>query len=546
MLKKTISIFFLLAAGFLLFLAARGLTNLGPPNQIEDIDTLKREAIEFIRQDKQIDANTAIKTILAEYGGDAKLSSVVYDIAEAYRNSSKFAKSIELYKLIVQTQPASKEAALAQSGLAISSVAIGNIEGAKTELEKLKTNYANEPNIAQLVFNVGDSFYWFKRYGDANNVYKYVIESYPASDYALWATMGLAISSIANKDEAAAQGYIDKLTADYAENPRLAEALFYVAGRYGYEYIGTARRSRFYKASAIYKAIETYWPESNWAKNSYYQTAKIDIMQYIKTKDLQNTLAAINKLIIDFSGRSDLSAAALDYALRSDTRSRYEPNEFTESLYNYIIERFPSTPQANLAGLALKRLDFIRNMDKDLSSTDSPADVNIPEAIDRFIDDNNGLPDYKHQVFLIGQHYYMKANMTRGNGKKLYFDIAAAVWERMLEKLPVFNDTVQAYYSLGACYMQIGDLVKSNYYHYKVAEEYPENSLAQSALHKIGQNYQKMWTLPEGSGPIAREEAFSLMKDTYRTILDRYPGGSYAKIAERILGQYRQAEQGGQ
>ena len=296
MFKKSIPIILILASVCLLFLAAHAITSQNPPNEWRTspesqftIEQLKQQAIDYIKQDKQLDANSAIKTILADYAGDAKLSSVVYDVAEAYRNSSKFAKSIELFKYIVTIQPASKQAALAQSGLAISSIAIGNLESAAAELEKLKTSFASEPNISQLVFNVGDAYYWFGKFTDANSVYKYVVDKYPATDSAMWATMGLAISSISNKDQNSADIYIDKLSSEYPGNSRLQEALYYIGTKYGY--------NRDYKrAISIYDDIKTKWPENTWGKNAEFETAKIGVFQYLDKKDEPNTLKAVDKL----------------------------------------------------------------------------------------------------------------------------------------------------------------------------------------------------------------------------------------------------------
>ena len=257
----------------------------------------------LITSGKLIEAADAYQKLLKDFSNNAQISAAVFDIAETYRNTSKFEQSLVSYKDVLENWPQSSEAMRAQSGIVISDIALNKLDDANDELVKLKTDYATDPNIAQMVFNVGDAYYWFKKYSDSNEVYKYVIGTYPKSEFAMWATMGLAISCIAGKDEVSADNYIAKLSADYAESGKLAEAFVYVAGRYEY--------ARSYeKAGILYQHIADEFPQSTQARNIPFELAKINVLEIIESES-EKAIEIIDNFTYDFNSRSDLPGVLL-------------------------------------------------------------------------------------------------------------------------------------------------------------------------------------------------------------------------------------------
>ena len=510
MLRKTISIIFLLSAGVMLFLAARGLTYLGPTAGNNDIETLKKRSIEYIRQDRQIDANSAIRTILTDYTTDSKLSAVVYDIAETYRNISKFAKAIELYKFIVENQPESRQAALSQSGLAISNVALGKMDIAAAELEKLKNNYAAEPNIAQLVFNVGDAYYWYKKYSDANNTYTYVIETYPKSEYAMWATMGLAISCIANKDEATAEEYIKRLSADYVDEPRLPEALYYVAGRLGYD-------KKYEIANGIYGYIADNFPETRWAKDSTFESAKLNVVQYVDVNDEPNTINAIDKFITDFN-RPERQAFVYEIARRIDQRNKNEPNDWTETLLNKTITIDPNNVLGKRAAANKIRLEVVGIVKRD-------GDINdIILGVERIINDFNKVPDTEGNLRMIctklttqGHRYRREKNEIKAVES---FQIAIWVRQQVIDHFPNSPTHASAYYVTGIDLAQnLHEYEEGIEYFQKVVQNWPVSTLAWGAQFNIARYYEMIKLRDK-----IKDVQYDLkIIDAYKTGIEKFP-----------------------
>ena len=509
MLKKSIPVILILAAVCLLFLAAHNVTSQGTESQIS-IDQLKQQAIDNIRKNKEVDANATIQVILADYSNDEKLSSVLYSIAEAYRNNSKFAKSIELYKYIVENQTASRQAALAQSGLAISNVAIGKLEAAKMELEKLKSNYAAEPNIAQLVFNVGDSFYWFGHFRDCNDIYAQVIKIYPGSDYAMWATMGLAISCIASKDQNSADVYIKKLSTDYTKNGRLPEALFYVAGRFGYG-------RNYEKANEIYNKISNNWPEDKWAKDSSYESSKLVVFSYLDKKDESNTLKAVEKLISDFN-RPDLQAVVYDIAARTDSLNKHEPNKFTEILLNKVINL---SPRSIFAKRAI--VNIMRNEIDGIIKSDGDAN-DIIAGVETIAKDYKNLPEAAEDLMTIASKLSGKGwegRDTKDEAKAVRnWQLDVHVRQKLIENFPNSPILSQAYYTTGLVLAQnLSEYEKGIEYFKTVIEKWPDFERAWRAQMNIGRFLERLKFEKK-----INEMQFELqIINSYKAVFEKYP-----------------------
>lgn len=491
MLKKSIPVIFIIAAVCLLFLAAHAITYQETETPIP-IEQLKTQIINAINQNKTDDLKTGYETLIKDYNNTEEIVPAIYEIAELLRAKSQFRASLAAYKYIVDNHPSNSQSILAQRGYVIANIAVGNMKTAVTELEKLKTEYTNDPNIAQMIFNVGDAYYWFSRYSDANSVYEYVIQNYPKSEFAMWATMGLAISSIAsehkggpiypnpgfrtipvieNVDKLSAQGYINKLSLDFADANRLPEALFYIAGRYGYD-------KRFDNAVQIYNFIAQNYPQTNWAKNSLYESAKLPVLKYINLKDEPNAILAMDKLIADFKDRNDLPLVVLDMGWRWEIRQRPTDANYhaAEAIYNKVIEKWRQRPQASNAKMQLIRMEISRLIKaKQIEDANSKieqliADFNdnpqLPAVLDRLLE-RGGAKEWSMRLNKLMEDKY--GTNTSTNRPKLLYDLAKGYgndgntseeikyYKILLEQYPDSEYSNLVPYHLGMIYAKMGD-----------------------------------------------------------------------------------------
>jgi TolA-binding protein len=262
-----------------------------------DIEQAKTAIKSYIAAGK--DANAAYQKLITDFAGNTSVSAAAYDIAEAYRDNSKFNQSLGVYKDVVSKWPKSRQAVFAQKGVVVSNIALGKMADAQVELDNLKKNYSADPNISEAVFNVADTYYWFGKFSDSDGVYKYVSANYPKSDFAMWAQMGLAISSIAQDKDSDAQTIKDSLVANFATNPKLPEALLYIAGRY-------ESSKKYDKAGVIFQQIAKQFPKSSQAMSDVpFAVARVNILSGIESGSA-DVPANIENMIANFSGRADL------------------------------------------------------------------------------------------------------------------------------------------------------------------------------------------------------------------------------------------------
>lgn len=522
MLKKSIPFLILIfSIGLFLFFAARGLTTSSPPDSA-DIDTLKQQAIDYLKQNNLSDTNSIIKTILSDYKTDAKQPVVIYDLAEFCRNSSKFAQALELFKFIIANHKSSSQALPSQRGIVVCSIALKRLDEAKKELQILKSDYSADPCLPGVLFAIADGFYWFGFISDSNDINKEIILNYPQSNAAVQSTMGLAIASIASKDEVSAEYWTKKLISEYQGNRRIPQYLLFIANRWAYD-------RKYSKANEIYDYIIANFSETRTAANAKFESAKIDVFKYLDVQDEPNTIKYISNLITDFN-RPDLPAVVLDMAARCDWQIGYEPNEFTKNLYKIILENFPKSSQANTAKLALDRTELTENIDIN--------DVNVPELIDNLISTYKTNPEIHRSVFLIGERYFKKAHREIGKYQTdksiYYFQIAVDVLQGLVNNLPVNDITVDSYYFIGNCFQNIGLLDKSNVYFSKVFEDFPEHRLAYIALYMTADNYEVM----KNNGTIPTEIAAPLILDTCQRLIEKYPNCGLVRAAKSFLRLY--------
>jgi len=184
MLKKSIPILSVIAAVVLLLITAKALTNLPEPQNTENgIQEQKQIIIDYIECANSVSAQAAFDILLADFGNSDLVLPAVYQIGEKFREKAQYKSAISAHKFIVDNFPENKQAVWAQRGLAASYIGLGDMNTAETETQKLIDNYINAPDIAQSLFEVADTYYWFGKNDKARPLYQMVIDNWPDDQY---------------------------------------------------------------------------------------------------------------------------------------------------------------------------------------------------------------------------------------------------------------------------------------------------------------------------------------------------------------------------
>ncbi len=526
MLKKTIP-FVLITAAALLFIAGLSLFTKAAPqpaNTSEELQAQKQLIILYIESANSVSAQAEYDKLITDYAGDKLLPAAVYDIAETYRNNSKFKESLQVYADVVNNWPESSSAVWAQRGLAISNIALGRTQQAQVELEKLQTNYSTDPNIAESVFNVADTFYWFKRYDEAEGLYKYTLQSYPDSNFAMWSQMGLAILNIADGNEIAEQDATKRLIDDFGDNEKLPEALFYIAGRYAWD-------KKYQQAQEIYYYIVDQFSETEWAQNSEFESVKVDIYLLIDANDEPNAISSIDDFIVIYADKPELPSVIYNFAARYDQPNASRRPKLIKTIYQQLMEYFPESVQARRAVLNVSRLNINQLIE-------SGNDAGILDDIDTLIADFNNHPDLPMAVSLIAQSYYKKGFRLQNEGlddqSAENYRKSITIREIVIQQFPSSDLTTRSYYLSAVLYSQhLQQYQKAIEYFQKVVDNWPDYQFAWDAQYSIGYYYEIL----RGSGAIAESEANPKIEQAYQAVVERYPDSGPAPYVAIKLGR---------
>ncbi len=263
-----------------------------------ELEQAKALVIDYITSGKDAEAAEAYQKLITDFAGDAKLPGAVFDIAEQYRHSQKFQRSIDTYKFILDNNPDSERAIWAQTFTAVDYVALSDFQKAQAETENLLQQYDGDPNLAGAVTEIGGAYHWFGKYSQADAINELVLKRWPDSQPALWARMNLITSKVAREKLSEASAGMEQLLNSCAGDERLPEALFYIAGSYEYS-------KKYDEAKAIFQQIAEQFPASSQAGEVTFAIARIGVLSAIDTGDA-NSLDSIDKFAVNFEGRAAL------------------------------------------------------------------------------------------------------------------------------------------------------------------------------------------------------------------------------------------------
>ena len=112
------------------------------------------------------------------------------------------------------------------------------------------------------------------------------------------------------------------------------------------------------------------------------------------------------------------------------------------------------------------------------------------------------------------------------------WDDAVAGFEKLTLELPA-HDTLlsRAHYYLGEAHEHRGEYLLAAQSYSRLAESFPDDSLADRALYNSGRSYQRMWHRPDLDATNGESSLTA-----YQQLLSLYPGSPLAADANRQIG----------
>jgi len=228
------------------------------PGTNDALEAQKQLTLIYIATDRQQEADAAFNKLLANFSGHKDIAQAVHDIAYRYRCANKQDKANQIDQYVVETWSQSDCAVLAQMDLAKSYVNLGEMEGAEAAVNKLFTDFSGNALIARAVHDVAQQYRGTQKYEKANELYQYVVDNWPKAEHALWAQADLIKSYLALADDPNAEAAVEKLLANFNDNPLIARAVW-DTGQYYRDL------KKYEMANKLYQHVVQTWPKAEHA-----------------------------------------------------------------------------------------------------------------------------------------------------------------------------------------------------------------------------------------------------------------------------------------
>jgi TolA-binding protein len=343
----------------------------------------------------------------------------------------------------------------------ISLIDAGQYATAESATNKLVSDFSGNKGLPEALYWIAERFERFDKFEESNQINRQIIQNYTNNPWAGKATLGISRANIkslitSNKYESAKTA-LNKFIADFAGNPDLPEAIFWIAERF-------QRFDRFEDAKENYQRIIKDFPDSPLAAKSKFWFARVNVLSLIKSQDYDGAKSALDEFISNFAGDSDYAESLYWIAEQYKWLKQYKE---ANAVYQQIIQRFPGSKWALKAAFGASKaevLSLIKSQDYDRAKS----------AVDKLSSDFAGNPDLPETLYWIAWEY---------NWSKRFKD-ATGIYQQIIEKYP--NNALAEKAKLGAARTEVFSLIDSQ--NYKGAE---------SAVDKLSSDFAGNPDLPE-------------------------------------------------
>jgi TolA-binding protein len=276
-----------------------------------------------------------VGALVEDFSGNQDLAKMIYELANSCWYAAKFEQARGLYKYVADNMPDSDFAVRAQAWVASSDMKLGNYEVAQEEIDALIADFAENPELTGVIYQLADEYWYAGRYEDAKRLYQYVLDREPNGELAIWARAWITGLELMLGNSVSAQEVIDTLIADCNGHPALAQMIYGIAN--GCWYV-----EKYEQAQELYKYIADNMPNSNRGMRARAWVAGCDIMlgNYTEAQE------GIDALITDFPEHPELPLTVYKLAGVYYDVERYEDGKW---LYQHIVDNWPDFEYARWA-----------------------------------------------------------------------------------------------------------------------------------------------------------------------------------------------------
>lgn len=544
--------------------------------------------------DAALDAAT--QQLISEHSDDLRCVEAFGQIAYAFRQQQKYARSRQYYQYVVSNWPDGPRAVFSQRGLVLTNLALNDNVGASEALNTLLAEYADDPDFAECVGQLADNYANKKDFDTAMRIHQTVSDNRSDDGKAVWSQLKVfRIALTKLKDDALADTAYQQIWERFGNHDRIAQVVCETAWEY-------RKLQRYGIALQMYRDAQAAQPDNDRAIIA--QRGIVHCL--VGLKDLDAAVFESQKLLAAFADDKQLALTALEIG---DALAGASLHQDALALYNYILDNHPDDSRAITArrkaatayinldnqAAAQRLLDDLdasfandsrmsrelymvgetyRNrknyqaakeiydrvaaefpqtndamwsrqrcmlMDMDvLDNFDNPS-AQIPEALLQAADDF--ITDYAQQSAMVkpllfaGEEYYNRAFRKDPTGLSpeaaIEFAKALAIFDKIITGAPIdAKYTGDAHYMTAVGLSRMGRHNDAIAYHMALVDNWPDHNLAGSSQYWVGSFYQNL----KKTGTLTAEEADAKSEESFLALFENYPENPMVKSARSQLG----------
>ena len=373
-------------------------------------------------------ADAAVDKLLAAFSQQPALPKEIYQLAMKFRKAGKEEITFQLHQYNADhCSKDDKYTMWSQVEIIKSHIRDADDAAADAAVDKLLGVFYQQPTLPLEIYQLADKY---DRDDKASQLYQYAIaiDNCSTEEAAIWAQAAMIRSYHALGDDAAAEAAVDKLLANFSDNPLIARVVWEV-GRYYHEL------EKYDKASQLYQYVI-----DNWSKTEHAMWAKADMAKLnILLGNEAAVEAALDSLIADFNDHPDLPEVVFVIGEQYYNEARYikgDPNlpeaeakehfQKTLTIWNRIIMELPQSNPTVTANAYYFSARCYRQLGE------------YENAIEYYQIVVDNWPDYQYAwgaLFKVGR-IYEKMKKSRLISKSQADAEIKAAYEQLLEEYP--------------------------------------------------------------------------------------------------------------
>jgi tetratricopeptide (TPR) repeat protein len=304
--------------------------NVGNP---EGLSAMEGLILVLIKAEKKDDSKAAYRQLMGDYADSPGLvEALSREAAGAFKDAKMFETAAEIYEYILSRGPSAGRIMQCRTGLFKSYLGLNEDVKAQAEFDSLVRDFADQANLADIVLDLGKECRALRKWQACRMANEYFVNRWPGDERAANAQRLVAKACLKAGDDEGATAGIEKLLANYSDNPSIGYELAELADDY-------ADAKRYEEAAALYEQAVERWPSSKWAVEAQKRLARM----YVHIGDYEKADAAAGKLIEAFSHAEGIAAAIEDVADKYQLAGSHAKSY---PLHRHVVEHWPENERA--------------------------------------------------------------------------------------------------------------------------------------------------------------------------------------------------------